>query len=358
MTENSAPSHALIEIDLADLSPRIRQVCDGIDRLLYYSIPLRNRFRRIDVRDGLLMRGAFGWAEVSPFWDYGPEESATWLRAGLAAAREQPLPMRRSHVPVNATVPVVSPQRAHDIVKESGGCQTVKVKVADPGSTLTDDCARIEAVRDALGASGKIRVDANAAWSVDEAVRAIDELNRAAQSGGADGLEYVEQPCAQVDELAQVRRRVNVAIAADESVRRASDPLAVARAGAADLVIVKVQPLGGTRRVIEVCADAGMPAVVSSALESSIGLSRGVECAAMLEELPYACGLATSQMFTADIAQSRVQPVGGAIAAELAEVDEERIGEPTHRDQIMITRWLTRLNAMAQVLADCNERVE
>lgn len=353
-----ADMFALVDIDLSQLPARARRVCDGIDRLLYYSLPMKNRFRRIHVRDGLVMRGPYGWAEVSPFWDYGPEESANWLRAGLAAAREQPLPVQRDRIPVNATVPVVSPERAHDIVVGSGGCETVKVKVADPGTALKDDCARVEAVRDALGAAGKIRVDANAAWNVDEAVRAIGELNRAAQSDAGEGLEYVEQPCATVEELAQVRRRVPVAIAADESVRRASDPLAVARAGAADLVVVKMQPLGGTRRVIDVCAEAGLPAVVSSALESSIGLSRGVECAAALDDLPYACGLATSQMFTEDIVRSRVQPTNGAIHVGPAELDEGCITEPTDRDRVMIARWLERINAMARTMSDGGKQVE
>lgn len=346
MTETSTAPAALVEIDLAQLSPSVSEAFEGIDRLLYYSLPLKNRFRRIDVRDGLVLRGPFGWAEVSPFWDYGPEESATWLSAGLATAREQPLPLKRDRVPVNATVPVVSPERAQDIVTGSGGCHTVKVKVADPGTTLGADCARIEAVRDALGPAGKIRVDANAAWDVDQAVKAIGELDRAAQTGGGCGLEYVEQPCPSVEELEVVRKRVEVRIAADESVRRADDPLAVARAGAADLVIVKVQPLGGARRVIDICADAGLPAVVSSALDSSIGLARGVECAAALDELPFACGLATSAMFTTDIATNRVAPTGGAIAVGDTQLNDDLITEPTERDRTMIRRWLRRLDEM------------
>lgn len=346
MTETSTSPHGLVEINLAELPPRVAAAFEGIDRLLYYWLPLKNRFRRIDVRDGLVLRGPYGWAEVSPFWDYGPEESATWLSAGLAAAREHPLPRKRDRVPVNATVPVVSPERAHGIVTGSGGCHTVKVKVADPGTTLNADCARIEAVRDALGPAGKIRVDANAAWDADQAVKAIKELDRAAQSGGGTSLEYVEQPCPSVAELAAVRKRVEVRIAADESVRRADDPLAVARAGAADLVIVKVQPLGGARRVIDICADAGLPAVVSSALDSSIGLARGVECAAALDDLPFACGLATSTMFTTDIATKRVTPTGGAIAVGDPQLNDDLITDPTESDRTMIRRWLHRLDEM------------
>ncbi|MDO5729367.1 MAG: o-succinylbenzoate synthase [Actinomycetaceae bacterium] len=346
MSDITATDHALVEIDLDELSPRTRDAFDGIDRLLYYSLPLKNRFRRIDVRDGLVLRGPYGWSEVSPFWDYGPEESAAWLRAGLAAARQKPPALKRSAVPVNATVPVVSPERAHEIVTQSGGCRTVKVKVADPGTSLSEDCARIEAVRAALGPNGRIRVDANAAWDIEQAVTAIAQLNRAAESGGGDGLEYVEQPCPSVDDLAAVRQRTEVRIAADESVRRADDPLAVARAEAADLVIVKVQPLGGVRRVIDICAEAGLPAVVSSALDSSIGLARGVQCAAALDELPFACGLATSAMFTTDIAKSRVVPVNGAIPVKDSLLDGNRTTEPTPGDRRMIRRWLDRLDEM------------
>ena len=154
-----------------------------------------------------------------------------------------------------------------------GGCTTAKVKVADPGTSLAEDCARLEAVRDAIG-SGRIRVDANASWDVEQARRAIDELDRA-----AGGLEYVEQPCSSVPELAQVRRVVDVPIAADESVRRAEDPLAVARAQAADILIVKVQPLGGVRRATRIVEQAGLPAVVSSALDTSIGIGMATQLA-------------------------------------------------------------------------------
>ena len=199
----------------------------GVDELLVFRAPLRHRFRRIDVRDGLLLHGPAGWGECSPFWDYGPAESAAWLRAGIEAATAVLPAPRRARVPVNVTIPVVGPADAAALVAASGGCTTAKVKVADPRSGIAEDCARVEAVRAALGAGGRIRVDANAAWGVEEAVTAIAELDAA-----AGGLEYVEQPCPGVAELAAVRARVGVPIAADESVRRAEDPLAVARAGA------------------------------------------------------------------------------------------------------------------------------
>lgn len=236
----------------------------GIDRMLAFAVPLTVRFRGIKVREGTLLHGPEGWGEWSPFWDYDPVESASWLRAGIEGATRRLPVARRDRVPINVTIPVVDADRAGRMAAESA-CLTAKVKVADPRSDLREDCRRVAAVREAMP-DGHIRVDANTAWDVDAAVRAITELDAA-----AEGLEYVEQPCASVAELAQVRRKVNVPVAADESVRRAEDPLAVARAGAADLLIVKAQPLGGVARALEVIDATGLPAVVSSALDTSIG---------------------------------------------------------------------------------------
>jgi o-succinylbenzoate synthase len=273
-----------------------------------FSIPLTTRFRGITVREGALVEGAAGWGEWSPFVEYPPDVAEPWLRcAEEAAAGDWPDPVRTS-VPVNATVPVVSPRAAHDLVVRSG-CTTAKVKVADPGTPLADDLARVEAVRDAVGPGGRIRVDANGVWDVDTAVAAIRELDRA-----AGGLEYVEQPCASVADLAAVRRRVAVPIAADESIRRAADPYRVRDLGAADIAVLKVQPLGGVRACLEIAADIGMPVVVSSALETSLGLAAGVALAAALPTLDHACGLATRALLTADVAAPELVPVDGALS--------------------------------------------
>jgi O-succinylbenzoate synthase len=231
-----------------------------------------------------------------------------WLRcAEEAAAGDGPEPVR-DRVPVNATVPVVPPESAHELVRWSG-CATAKVKVADPGTALADDLARVEAVRDALGPSGRLRVDANGAWDVDTAVTSIAELDRA-----AGGLEYVEQPCATVEELADVRRKVGVPIAADESIRRAEDPYRVRDLEAADVAVLKVQPLGGVRACLRIAEDIAMPVVVSSALETSLGLAAGVALAAALPALDHACGLATRSMLTADVATPELVPVDGELA--------------------------------------------
>ena len=286
-----------------------------------WSIPLRTRFRGITVREGLLLRGTLpsggqGWGEWSPFLEYPPDVAEPWLRcAEEAAAGDWPDPVRSS-VPVNVTVPAVGAERAHAIVL-AGGCTTAKVKVAEPGQSLGDDLARVEAVRDALGPAGRVRVDVNGGWEVDEAVAAIRLLDRA-----ANGLEYVEQPCASVEELAAVRRAVEVPIAADESIRRAEDPYRVRDLEAADVAVLKVQPLGGVRACLRIAEEIGLPVVVSSALESSVGIAAGVALAAALPELPYACGLATVQLLTADVVVDPLLPVDGALPVGVPVVDE------------------------------------
>ncbi|KRF16655.1 O-succinylbenzoate synthase [Nocardioides sp. Soil797] len=272
-----------------------------------YSIPLRTQFRGITVREGVLIEGEAGFGEWSPFLEYDPFEAEPWLRcAEEAAAGDWPAPLR-DLVPVNVTVPATNAERAHEIVL-NGGCVTAKVKVAERGQTLGDDLARIEAVRDAIGPSGLIRVDANGGWEVDEAITAIRALDQA-----AGGLEYVEQPCAAVEDLAAVRRVVEVPIAADESIRRAADPYRVRDLEAADIAVLKVQPLGGVRACLRIAEDIGLPVVVSSALESSVGIAAGVALAAALPELPHACGLATVQLFTDDVVEHPLLPVDGML---------------------------------------------
>ncbi|GAA4814220.1 o-succinylbenzoate synthase [Nocardioides caeni] len=279
------------------------------------AIPLTTRFRGITVREVALLRGPGGWGEWSPFLEYPPEVAEPWLRCAEEAMTGDWPAAVRDRVPVNVTVPAVDPQRAHAIVT-AGGCRTAKVKVAEPGQTLADDEARVEAVRDALGPDGHVRVDANGAWSVDEAVTAIRALDRA-----AGGLEYVEQPAASVEELALVRRRVEVPIAADESIRRADDPFRVRDLDAADIAVLKVQPLGGVRACLRIAEEIGLPVVVSSALETSVGIAAGVALAAALPDLPHACGLATVQLLTADVVTHPLLPVDGCLPVQRPTVD-------------------------------------
>ncbi|RFU23318.1 o-succinylbenzoate synthase [Geodermatophilus marinus] len=301
-----------------------------------WSVPLRTRFRGLDVRDGVLVRGPAGWGEFSPFWDYDVAESRRWWRAAREAAVEGWPPPVRDAVPVNVTVPAVGPERAHAIVAASG-CRTAKVKVAEPGQTPAEDLARVEAVRDALGPSGAIRVDANAAWDAGTAVARLRELDRV-------GLEYAEQPCATLAGLAEVRRRSGVRVAADEVVRRAADPLAVDLREACDVVVLKVQPLGGVRAALRVAEAHGLPCVVSSALESSVGIAAGVALAAALPELPFACGLATVALFADDVTTDPLLPVDGALPVRAAVPD--RLAEVAAGPGLA-ARWRARLAAVA-----------
>jgi O-succinylbenzoate synthase len=260
-----------------------------------YAIPMRVRFRGITVREGVLIEGPAGWGEFCPFPEYDDAAAAAWL----ATAVEQctvgwPEPVR-DRIPINCTIPVVAPERARHIAARSG-CRTAKVKVADHPGSLAADLERVAAVRDALGPAGAIRVDANGVWDVDTAVSHIRSLDAA-----AGGLEYVEQPCRTVEELAAVRRRVDVPIAADESIRHAADPLRIAVAGAADIAVIKCTPLGGVRRSVQVAAASGLPCVVSSALETSVGLAAQVALAGALPELEFACGLGTLSLLAGDV---------------------------------------------------------
>ena len=300
-----------------------------------YSIPLRTRFRGITVREGVLIRGESGWGEWSPFLEYDAAEAEPWLRCAEEAAAGQWPAAVRDAVPVNVTVPATNAERAHEIVT-NGGCATAKVKVAERGQSLGDDLARIEAVRDAIGPRGLIRVDANGGWDVDEAIAAIRALDLA-----AGGLEYVEQPCPSVEDLAAVRRAVTVPIAADESIRRADDPYRVKHLEAADIAVLKVQPLGGVRACLRIAEDIGMPVVVSSALESSVGIAAGLALAAALPDLPHACGLATVQLFTDDVVDHPLVPVNGLLPVGRPAVREESVARVA-ADPARVAHWTNR----------------
>jgi O-succinylbenzoate synthase len=301
------------------------------------------RFRGVDTREALLFEGPEGWAEFSPFVEYEDAEAATWLAAAIDFAfRAQPAPLRE-RIPVNATVPAVDAARVPEVLARFAGCRTAKVKVAEPGQTLADDIARVRAVREVMGAEGRIRVDANGLWNVDEAEHAVHALNEF-------DLEYVEQPCASVDELADLRRRVKymgIPVAADESVRKSSDPLAVARAKAADLLVIKAQPLGGVTHALQIVTAAGLPVVVSSALDTAVGLSQGAALAAALPSLDYDCGLGTSSLFLDDVAELR--PVDGSISAARVTPDAAALDRLAASDDRR-DWWLDRLSRCHQVL--------
>ena len=290
-----------------------------LERAHVVAIPMRVRFRGVDVREAVVFEGPAGWGEFAPFPEYGDEESARWLAAGIEEAyAARPAPVRDA-VPVNATVPAVSPERVPEVLARFEGCTTAKVKVAERGQTLRDDLNRLAAVRDAMGPHARIRIDANGAWDVETATEAL-------RRSAAYDIEYAEQPCATVDELAELRaalarNAIDVPIAADESIRKAEDPLLVARKGAADLVVVKVAPLGGIARALEIVDACGLPAVVSSALDTSIGISAGVALAAALPALEHACGLGTVGLFVRDVAVEPMRPGAGVLRPRRVTVD-------------------------------------
>jgi O-succinylbenzoate synthase len=304
-------------------------------------IPMRVRFRRVTWREAVLIRGPAGWGEFSPFPDYPPAVTTKWLAAALESAVSARPPAVRDSIPVNVTVPAIDAEQAFHYVVESE-CTTAKVKVAEPGETEHDDAARVEAVRHALGPEGRLRIDVNAAWSVEEAVRRIELLRRF-------DLEYVEQPVRTIDELVELRSRIDVPIAADEAVRQASDPMEVVDRGGADLLVLKVQPRGGIQRVLELAERSGMPVVVSSALETSVGLAAGVAAAAALPELPYACGLATGALLEGDVTVDPIVPVAGRIAVREAEPDPDLLDEWA-ADRETESRLMRRVRDAAELL--------
>jgi len=313
-------------------------VAELLPTLRAFAIPMPVKFRGTTLRQGALLHGPAGWGEFSPFPEYGPRECARWLACALeSAACGWPAPVRDS-VPVNVTVPAVGPEQAHAIVTRSG-CRTAKVKVAEPGQPESDDIARVEAVRDAIGLGGKVRVDANGGWDVDLAARMLTAL-------APFDLEYAEQPCASLADMAALRRRVDVPLAADESIRRAEDPLKVRAAGAADIVVLKAQPLGGVRAGLEIAAACGLPVVVSSAVDTSVGLAAGLALAAALPELPYACGLATMSLLAGDVTAEPLTEAGGELPVRPAVVDQAELA----RWEVDAGGWRARLLAAARFL--------
>lgn len=310
---------------------------------LVYDIALRVAFRGITRRSGIVVEGPAGWAEWSPFPEYGDAEAAAWLRAALEAAEEgYPEPVR-DRVDVNGIVPALPPDEAAARAIASG-CSTVKIKVAAPGQSVADDVARVTAVRAALPGA-KLRVDANGGWTLDEAREALEAL-------GPLGLEYAEQPCASVEELAALRAAgPGVAIAADESIRRAEDPLRVRDAGAADVAVLKVQPLGGVRACLRMAEELGLPVVVSSAVESSVGLRAGVALAAALPNLGFACGLETGRLLAADLVREPLLPVGGQLAVRDVTPDAGLLAR--HAAGPDLTRfWLDRWERVRRIVEE------
>ncbi|MFN8098213.1 MAG: o-succinylbenzoate synthase [Dermatophilaceae bacterium] len=300
------------------MTPRAAELAG---ELRVVSLPMRVRFRGVTEREVGLIEGPSGWGEFGAFPEYPPPEAARWLAAALESAYAVWPPSVRDSVPVNATVPAVSPDDVPGVLDRFDGCSTVKIKVAERGEGPREDVDRVAAVRAHAGPRVKIRLDANGGYSVDEAAHLLARL-------AAYDIEYVEQPCTRVEELRDLRirlarRGIDIPVAADESIRRAEDPLRVAREHAADLLVVKVAPLGGVGRALEIVADCGLPAVVSSALDSSVGIGAGVALAASLPRLDHACGLGTLALMDGDVTADPMRPVAGVLRPRRVVVDPD-----------------------------------
>ena len=310
------------------------------------SLPLRTKFRGLNDREMVLFEGPNGWSEWSPFVEYEAEEAAAWLAAAIEFAYGNLPTLNRKSIPVNATLPAVAPDQVAKVLGRFGSFKTVKIKVAEKGQTTTDDLARIAQVME-LYPHAKIRLDANGGYQVDEALELSKELVKRSVP-----LEYLEQPVQSIAEMAELRLKLDelgVKIAADESVRKVSDPLAVAHANAADVLILKAAPLGGIAPAIQIAREAGLPVVISSALESSVGLSMGAHLAAALPDLEFDCGLATAALLAGDVTRNPLMPVDGQIEVRRVEVDEELLNTfktEEHREDW----WLERLEACYKLL--------
>lgn len=263
------------------------------------AVALGDRVRRRAV----LIEGPEGWGEWSPLPGH-PADPATCRRAAEEAASVAFPPAVRDRVEVNALVPAVGPDQAAALAAAAvaGGYRTLKVKVGDAGGL-----DRVAAVRAAAGPGVALRVDANGAWpGVDEAVAAVAAMARY-------DLELVEQPVAGIDDLARVRAAAAVAVAADECVQGVADARRVAAVGAADVLVVKVQALGGIASTLAVIEAAGLPVIVTSMFETSVGLAAGLALAAALDDLPFACGLGTAGLLAADVVADPLVAVAGAL---------------------------------------------
>ncbi len=300
-------------------------------------LPMRTKFRGIESREVALFEGPFGWGEFSPFLEYDAVESSRWLQAGIEAAFQPKVPTLRSKVAINATLPAVdSEEEIERILSWYPGAKTVKIKVTDDPMR---NMARLEHVR-RLFPSMAIRLDLNGAMGVDEAVTFLEPL--------AKSIDYVEQPCESVEELKELKKRIEIKVAADEVVRKSEDPLSLDLTGAADLVILKSSPLGGIRSAMKIAEHFALPVVVSSALESAVGISQGLHLAAALTQEPAASGLATGVLFTDDVARHQI--IDGSIEVKnLSSIDRSTL-DSLAVEKERLSWWQDRLRECYEVL--------
>ena len=291
---------------------------EALASLRVLALPMRTTFRSLDIRETALFKGENGWGEFAPFVEYSDQESLPWLESAIEAADKPLSPALRESIPINATVPASNDEsEIEQILSWYPGVDTAKIKV---GTGIKEDLARIQAVRKHLP-KAKIRIDVNGSWSVKDALFNISAIYEVT----GDLLEYVEQPVASLDELKQLREAmsVDVKIAGDEVLRKAKDPFAISLDGAIDILMLKVSPLGGIKRAMDLASHHKLPVVISSALESAVGISYGLALAARVPNLDYACGLGTSALFNQDIGDIPI--INGAIKAASYPIDLDRV---------------------------------
>ena len=287
---------------------------EALASLRVLALPMRTTFRSLDIRETALFKGENGWGEFAPFVEYSDQESLPWLESAIEAADKALSPALRESIPINATVPASNDEsEIEQILSWYPGVDTVKIKV---GTGIQEDLVRIAVVRKHLP-KAKIRIDVNGSWNVKEALSNISAIYQVT----GDLLEYVEQPVASLDELKQLKEdmSVDVKIAGDEVLRKAKDPFAISLDGAIDILMLKVSPLGGIKRAMDLASHHKLPVVISSALESAVGISYGLALAARVPNLDYACGLGTSALFNQDV--SDIPIVNGAIKATSYPID-------------------------------------
>ena len=310
-----------------------------LDTLRVVALPTKTNFRGVTVREVALFQGEHGWAEFSPFLEYDDQESAPWLACAIEAATTPAPPLLRKRIAVNGTIPAINDKKKiEEIVASYPGVTTFKIKV---GETLAEDVARVALVK-SLNSKAKIRIDVNGSWSVDSALS-----NLYAMFEEVGTFEYVEQPCATVEELRDLKNKIRIPllIAGDEVLRKAKDPFTVDLQGAVDFLMLKVQPLGGIARSIKLAEHHKLPVIVSSALESAVGISYGLKLAAALPQLDFACGLGTASLLSSNVGELPI--VDGNI--EIAEIEPVFEGLEVSADRF--EWWKNRIMRTSKLLS-------
>jgi len=273
-------------------------------KLQVVSIPVKANFRGINFREIALFEGPAGWSEFSPFIEYSNKESSTWLKAAIQGATKEPPKPIRDQVEINATLPNVKVSEVKELLAGFNGCNTIKIKIND---FETDQALLIECLKEVPKA--KFRLDVNGGWALEEAIANVQSYEKAFGSL----IEYIEQPCTDFADLNSLRNSTGIKIAVDESIRKylAGDLTKIKEV--ADIAIIKWAPTGGIDAALEVIEKIGLPVVISSALDSSVGISQGLSLAEAVPNLYGACGLGTVCLLEGDVTSNPLMPINGII---------------------------------------------